>query len=234
MHIFYSTELSEGIFTFSDRESIHLSRVLRLNVGSTIRVINDSGTLYECSVTESTPKCSRARIEKEFPGFGKRDYHLHIAIAPTKNNERFEWFTEKCVEFGIDEITPLMCEFSERSRVNHERLERITVAAMKQSIKACPTKINRVTEFDQFIKNDHRGHRFIAFCDDSFQKESLKQLYRAGHDATILIGPEGDFSEKEVKKAVEKGFRTVHLGPSRLRTETAGIAACCTIYLLNQ
>jgi len=234
MHIFYSTELSEGIFTFNDQESIHLSRVLRLNVGSTIRVINNSGTLYECSITLSDPKRSQARVLKELPGFGKRDYNLHIAIAPTKNNERFEWFAEKCVELGIDEITPLLCEFSERTRVNHERLERIAVAAMKQSVKAYPTLINRTEDFDRFMKNNHRGHRFIAICDDSVCRESLKKLYRAGHDVTILIGPEGDFSEKEVNMAVDEGFTTVHLGPSRLRTETAGIAACCAIYLLNQ
>ena len=160
-------------------------------------------------------------------------YHLHIAIAPTKNMDRLEWFVEKATEIGISEITPLLCRYSERKVVKLERINKIIVSAMKQSKKSLLPQLNEMISFNDFIKKcEGHDNCFIAHCYNQ-NKQSLSQLYLKGNDATIVIGPEGDFSEEEVESALKNGFSPITLGESRLRTETAGIVACHTIQLLN-
>jgi len=156
---------------------------------------------------------------------------LHIAIAPTKNIDRIEWFLEKATEIGIDEITPLICIHSERRTVNAERLNKVIIAAMKQSLKAYLPKLNKETKIEEFIRQQTTSSKFIGYCSGDTQK--LKDMYKSGNDAVILIGPEGDFSEGEVMKAKENGFIPINLGNSRYRTETAALVACHTINLMN-
>ena len=159
---------------------------------------------------------------------GKRNYKLHIAIAPTKNIERFEWFIEKATEIGIDEITPIVCRFSERKIIKPERLERIINSAAKQSVKAFFPTLNPLCTFDELLQQSHAKGKFIAHCYDG-DKKLLKKAIAGCDDMLILIGPEGDFSKDEIEKATHAGYKQVTLGDSRLRTETAGIMACATI-----
>ncbi|MCF8336331.1 MAG: RNA methyltransferase, partial [Bacteroidales bacterium] len=164
---------------------------------------------------------------------GKRPFYLHIAIAPPKNIKRFEWFLEKSTEIGIDEITPLICFHSERRQLKTERSNRIITSALKQSLKTYHPVLNEMVPFEEFFNNPFQGSRFIAYC-GSGHPGHLKNLYSAGSDFTLIIGPEGDFNEKELTKAEAYGFNPVSLGSSRLRTETAGIVACHIINLLNE
>ncbi|KAA6339247.1 Ribosomal RNA small subunit methyltransferase E [termite gut metagenome] len=158
---------------------------------------------------------------------------MHIALAPAKNTERNEWFVEKAVEIGIDELTFLNCRFSERRAIKAERITKIMVSAVKQSIKARLPQLNEMTDFNRFVSHEFKGQKFIAHCREG-EKVLLKDVIRKGEKALVLIGPEGDFSEDEVKRAEENGFISVGLGKSRLRTETAGLAACHIFNLINQ
>ena len=163
---------------------------------------------------------------------GKRNYHLHIAIAPTKNNDRLEWFLEKSTEIGIDEITPIICDQSERKVVKEDRLNKIISSAVKQSLKSIHPKLNQQIKFKDFLDKDFPGQKFIAYIDDDVKTE-LSKVYKPSEDALILIGPEGDFRPEEVDLARKKGFTAVSLGKARLRTETAGIVSCHTINIIN-
>jgi len=166
------------------------------------------------------------------PDYGIRPFRLHMAVAPTKNTARFEWFLEKATEIGVDEITPLICEHSERVQIRIDRLQKIILSAAKQSLKTYLPVLNEPVKFDDFIRLNLTGSRFVAYVEEH-QPIHLKTAYQNG-DCTILIGPEGDFSKKEMEAAFKKGFNPVSLGPSRLRTETAAIVACHIINIANE
>ncbi|MBN1463829.1 MAG: 16S rRNA (uracil(1498)-N(3))-methyltransferase [Paludibacteraceae bacterium] len=220
-------------YTLPEEESQHAVKVLRMQVGETIHLINGKGGLFEAEIINPHPKRCELNILSSVFEFGKRDFYLHIAIAPTKMNERLEWFLEKATEIGIDEITPVICRYSERKEVKLPRMEKIVVAAMKQSVKAYLPIINEACSFEQFIKKFPASQKYIAHCYQE-EKALLQHVYKKGLDVLLLIGPEGDFSTDEVKLAVEYGYTPVSLGMSRLRTETAGVVACHTVNLLNE
>jgi 16S rRNA (uracil1498-N3)-methyltransferase len=232
MHLFYTPDLQGLNYTLDETESKHCIRVLRLSVNDNIQLIDGKGGFYIAKIIDPNPKKCKVEIIKSQQEFGKRNHYLHIAIAPTKNMDRLEWFVEKATEIGIDEITLLLCEHSERKVVKTDRLEKIAVAAMKQSLKAYKPIINELTAIKDLLKRNFDGMRFIAHCEDN-QKNLLKTAYVKGKNTLILIGPEGDFSIEEIKLAKENQFTEISLGNSRLRTETAGIIACHAINLLN-
>lgn len=233
MHLFYTPDLNNTIYTLNEQESKHCIKVLRLNINDIISLIDGKGNFYTAKITDPNPKKCKVEITGTKKEFGKRNHYLHIAIAPTKNTERFEWFLEKATEIGINEITPIFCEHSERKTIKPERLEKILIAAVKQSIKAYKPKLNELIHYNKFINKPFDGEKYIAHCTEN-QKLLLKNCYTAGHDVLILIGPEGDFSNEEIHCAKQNGFNEISLGESRLRTETAGVVACHTINLLNE
>lgn len=233
MHLFYAPDITTPEYTLNEEESKHSIRVLRFTIGDTIYLVDGKGGFYIAEIFDISSKSCKVKIITEQHEYGKRSYRLHIAIAPTKNIDRFEWFLEKATEIGIDKITPLLCEHSERKVVKLERLEKVVEAAMKQSLKAyCPI-INELTTFEQLIKTGQADEKLIAHCYDT-PKQLLKTVAKPQKDILILIGPEGDFSPKEVELAKQHGFSDITLGDSRLRTETAGVVACCTVWINNQ
>ncbi|MFO7850999.1 MAG: 16S rRNA (uracil(1498)-N(3))-methyltransferase [Bacteroidota bacterium] len=233
MQLFYSNTLNGNQFIFDENESKHIIKVLRHKSGDTIHITNGSGKIYKARIIDDKPRQCIAQITSTISSIKKHDYYLHIAIAPTKNQERLECFVEKAVEMGIDEISPLICEHSERKRIKKERLDKIAISAMKQSCKAHITRINDIISFPDLIKSDFDGKKLIASLGIGEETESLAVNYSSKENALILIGPEGDFSTEEIRLALENNFIPVNLGKSRLRTETAGIAACCWVYYLN-
>jgi 16S rRNA (uracil1498-N3)-methyltransferase len=234
MQLFYSPEIGDENNFLPEDESTHCVKVLRLKEKSKIQIIDGKGHFYTAEITVAHPKKCEFKILTVSEDSNKRDFYLHIAIAPTKNSDRTEWFIEKAVEIGIDEITFIKCEHSERKQLNMERIERIAISAMKQSLKAYLPKINPVTDFKNFISNTNKEvHYFVAHL-ESGEKKHLKEAMERKGKSCILIGPEGDFSPSEIEIALKNNFSPVTLGPSRLRTETAGIIACHTINLINQ
>lgn len=233
MQIFYAPDISGNTYTLNEEESKHCIRVLRLDSGDEITLVNGKGGLYKTRIVKPEPKRCQVEVFEAVTEYEKRNHYLHIAIAPTKNIERFEWFLEKATEIGIDEITPLLCEHSERKVINNERLEKIIVSAMKQSVKAYLPKLNQIMTFKQFLQTNNDGELYIAHCN----KKDLSHLKNEIHPyqkVTILIGPEGDFSPEEVNQAIQLKFKEISLGTSRLRTETAGVVACHIANLLNE
>ena len=215
-------------------EAMHALRVLRLKGGDEMMLMDGQGNYYRAEVTIAHTKHCLYEVKETLPQ--KRQWlgHVHLAIAPTKMMERIEWLTEKAVEIGVDEISFLSCQFSERRLVKTSRLEKIMVAAVKQSHKAWATKLNEIMPFEQFISQPRDGRKYIAHCYDEIPRTYLFDELRKSsgmEDATVLIGPEGDFSIDEVRKAVANGFQSVHLGSSRLRTETAGLSAVMMMQL---
>jgi len=231
MALFYVPTLSSGN-VLSEEESQHAVKVLRLQVGEVITVVDGTGGFYNAKIINPHPKHCTFEITSTILEYGKRDYRLHIAIAPTKNIERIEWFIEKATEIGIDEITPVICRFSERKIIKAERLDKIIVSASKQSVKAYFPKLNPLCTFDELLKQYSASQLFIAHCYEEEKKQLQKEIVKSS-DVLILIGPEGDFSKEEVQKAISVGFIPVSLGNSRLRTETAGVVACHTVCLRN-
>lgn len=236
MNLFYTPDIDpdNNFYTLNEDESKHCVRVLRMKEGDTIRLIDGKGSFYEAVISDANPKRCLVSIESIHSDPGKRDFIIHIAVAPTKNTDRLEWFLEKATEIGIDEISPIECEHSERAVVKTDRLNRVITAAMKQSMKAFHPLLRELRSFKEVVLESEafEGQKFIAHCRPG-EKRSLKEAYMKGKNALILIGPEGDFSIDEVKFATEKGFVPVSLGTSRLRTETAAVVACHTINLLN-
>lgn len=237
MILFYTNNIKNDIAELPEEEAMHCVKTLRKRVGDAIQFVDGQGNWYQGKIIGTTKKAVSIGIESVIAEHEKRNHYLHIAIAPTKNINRFEWFLEKATEFGIDEITPLLCFHSERKNVREDRLEKVVVAAMKQSLKAYLPKINPMTSFKDFLKsqNINESQKFIAHCQDGFSeaKFHLKNAAKQGENTTILIGPEGDFSSKEVELALSQNFQEISLGKERLRTETAGLAACHIISLLN-
>lgn len=232
MSIFYAPDArSTGVLP--EEESQHAVRVLRLKAGDEIEIVDGKGNFFRAVIMNANHNQCSFEILEAIADFGKRNYRLHIALAPTKNIDRFEWFVEKAVEIGIDEITPLICRFSERKVIKPERIEKIMVAAAKQSQKAYFPVLNPLCNFNDFIKTATADQKFIAHCYESEKKPSQQVLKKAS-DVIILIGPEGDFSLEEVQFATGNNYQPISLGNSRLRTETAGIVACHTVALLNE
>ena len=234
MQLFFTSLLSEKdkTFVFDKEESKHIIKVLRKKEGDIMFVTNGLGFLFKTKIKlASDSKCSVEIIsfEKKAP----KKFKLHLAIAPTKMNERFEWFLEKATEIGIDEITPILCDHSERKIINTDRFKKIIESAMKQSLHYFIPKLNEPLLYKDFIKNRYKGQKFIAHCEET-QKKGLKNELLLNENYTILIGPEGDFSEKEIKLAIENEFLAVSLGNTRLRTETAAIVACHSVVFFNE
>ena len=234
MQIFYAPGINGKTWVLDEKESKHCIKVLRMGEGTPVKLIDGKGNLYEGIITKADYKKCEIGVKNIIKDFEKRSYRLHIAISPLKNPDRFEWFIEKSVELGIDEITPILCRNTEKSGIKTERINNIIISAMKQSLKAGITVQNKAVSFDEFILEEHKAVKLIAHCNPSKGRSKISDAYSKGNDAIILIGPEGDFSEEEIEKAVTAGFIPVQLGNSRLRTETAGIAACHSIYFLNQ
>lgn len=203
-----------------------------MHVGDFIHLTNGKGDLYKAEIIDENSKCCNVKITETFSQYNKRSYSLHIAIAPTKNIDRVEWFLEKATEIGIDEITPIICKHSERRKINIERLNKIITSALKQSLKAFHPLLHEEMNFEKFVSQNLVGEKYIGYCGDNTSK--LIDIYQKGKDAIILIGPEGDFSKEEVIFAQEKGFIPINLGNNRYRTETAAVVGCHTIYLLNE
>ncbi len=234
MSLFYTPDITSDTYTLNEEESKHCVRVLRLSVGSRIQLIDGKGGFYEAKIMDANPKrCTISVVDKK-KEFGKSNWYLHIAIAPTKNMDRLEWFVEKATEMGIDEISLLNCHNSERTIVKTERLTKVAVSAIKQSLKAYLPKINEVENFKIFIEStkDFIGTKLIAHCQTP-SLPHLKTFYSSAENVLLLIGPEGDFTQDEVKLALINDFKEIGLGTSRLRTETAGIYACAVINGLN-
>ncbi len=233
MHIFFTPDINSEEYTLSEEESKHCSRVLRLKAKDQINLVDGKGGLYLAEISDDHPKKTVLKVLNKQENYNKRNHYLHIAVAPTKNIDRLEWFLEKATEIGIDEFTPIICDHSERKEVKTERLEKVVVSAMKQSLKAWLPKINPAVSFSKFVASQEVQNKFIAHCVPT-EKRELPQDFRAGQSYLILIGPEGDFSESEINKALENGFVPITLGNSRLRTETAALQACFEINYLNR
>lgn len=231
--LFYNPELSSESkhISFSAEESKHIAKVLRKKLGDALTITNGKGWVFDATLETATPESCEAAIVNSYKRIQPMHW-LHLAVAPTKNADRFEWFLEKATEIGINEITPVICERSERKTIKPERLQRIMESAMKQSKRVYLPKLNPAISLGKFLELDHPGLRFIAHCYEE-EKLELKRRVAPDKDITILIGPEGDFSEQEVDLAIEKGFYPVSLGEARLRTETAALMACATVSLIN-
>lgn len=236
MQLFYSAAISEDVdqYTFPREESKHIIKVLRKSIGDQVYITNGKGFLFKGDIISDNPnKCTIQLIDSEYQN--PKSYKLHIAIAPTKLNDRYEWFLEKATEIGITEITPIICDHSERKQIKEERFQKILQSAMKQSLQTHLPILHPLTTYKQFIKTQQSESTTlcIAHCEES-SKELLTKKLVASKDLLILIGPEGDFSLEEIKAATTHGYTEITLGNSRLRTETAGIVACHSIAFLHQ
>ena len=234
MQLFYTPDINSDEYTLSKEESRHCIQALRKKIGDLIYLVDGKGGFYKATLIDDHRKSCHLKIDKVERNYGKSDLHIHIAIAPTKMNERFEWFLEKSTEIGINEITPIICERSERKVLRLERMNKILVAAMKQSKQAYLPKLNAAVSFDSFVINNTVEERYIAHCIENDDKKQLKEVIKKDADTLVLIGPEGDFSPKEIDHALKHGFSAVSLANNRLRTETAAIVSCHTINLINQ
>ena len=234
MQVFFQPDLADSHF-LPEEEAKHCQRVLRHQPGDVIHVTDGRGSLYSVRLTHEQPKKCSFELLEQIRKPEEKAYAIHIAIAPTKNSERLEWFLEKAMEFGIDEISLLQCRHSERSKINLERLEKKAISAMKQSLNLQMPQIHPLQKMERFMANQQtkEGQHFIAYVDEAIPQH-LKEAAKAGSPACVLIGPEGDFAPEEITMATEADFIPVSLGKSRLRTETAGIAACHILNLLNE
>lgn len=232
MHVFYTPDIASNL-ELPEEEAGHCLRVLRLSIGDEIMLTDGKGCFYKAVISAASGKRCQVKVTETIPQEKGWNGWLHIAMAPTKNMDRTEWFTEKATEIGFDELSFLNCRYSERKVIKKERIEKILVSAVKQSLKATMPVLNEMTDFNKFVSRDFKGQKFIAHCYEG-EKPLLKDILRSGEDALVMIGPEGDFSEEEVAKAIAAGFQPVSLGKSRLRTETAALVACHTLNLLNQ
>lgn len=235
MQLFYNPEISEKDkqIIFPRDESKHIAKVLRKKEGDVLNITNGKGLLFSAEIIKADINQCLAKItgvEKQPPP----PYYLHMIVAPTKMNDRYEWFLEKAMEIGVHEITPVICDHSERKVVKLNRFERVLQSAMKQSLHYKMPVLNEPVTFSDLISEDLKGSKFIAHCEDGMEKEYLQKKIIPKQQVNILIGPEGDFSVEEIEKALKNEWNAVSLGESRLRTETAAIVACHTVALINQ
>ena len=234
MQLFYNQNINEttDFFSFDKEESKHIIKVLRKKDTDILFVTNGLGFIFKTEITlASDNKCTVKILsvtKSETP-----KYTLHLAVAPTKMNDRFEWFLEKATEIGIQEITPIICDRSERKVINNERFEKILLTAMKQANVTFLPKLNQAISYKEFVQKKHTNTLLIAHCEET-QKKSLQSVLKPNEDITILIGPEGDFTEKEIQLAIENNFLPVTLGKTRLRTETAALVACHSVVFINE
>ncbi|WBX72138.1 16S rRNA (uracil(1498)-N(3))-methyltransferase [Tenacibaculum retecalamus] len=236
MQLFFNQNITPNTkqITFEKEESRHIVRVLRKKEGDILHITNGNGFLFSVEIAIASDKKCLATVIKKEEKPNNRDYYLHVAIAPTKNNDRLEWFLEKATEIGIDEITPIICDNSERKIVKIERLSKIVQSAMKQSLQFTLPKLNDPVKFSEFIKQNFSGEKFIAHCEENIEKKLLKNSAAKNAKQTILIESEGDFSMKEIESAFTVNFTPISLGENRLRTETAGLNVVQSIAFINQ
>ena len=240
MELFYTQQADDRFCRLDPEESVHCVKVLRHRIGDEIDIVDGAGTLYHCQVTAADPRRVEAMVLSAEPDWGGHPYHLTLAVCPTKNNDRYEWFAEKAVEVGVDRICPVIGDRSERRVFKTDRIRRILVSAMKQSLKARLPQVDEPVSVRDFITSCASGEpaeaslRLIACCfeEEGCPRRSVKEVLGGyvGSEIVMLIGPEGDFSPEEVRLAVDAGFVPVHLGPSRLRTETAAVTAAEAVY----
>lgn len=233
MNIFFASNIVGDLLDFDEEEVRHL-QVLRYGLGNELQVVDGKGNWYIAELVELSKKRAQAKILQRTSQTQRRPYHLHLAIAPTKNIDRLEWFLEKATEIGVDEISLLQCRNSERTQVRVDRLEKIVLSAMKQSLKVFLPQLNPLTPFKTFLKEQENfvGQKCLAWISDP-PSPLLQKSYAIGQNVLLLIGPEGDFAPEEVDLALQQNFLPVSLGQSRLRTETAGLVAVHTIELMN-
>jgi 16S rRNA (uracil1498-N3)-methyltransferase len=233
MQLFYNSDIktTDTFFTFDTNESKHVIKVLRKKIGDELWITNGEGYLFEGKIiSDAIKQCEIELIssKKTHP----KSHWLHMVVAPTKMNDRFEWFLEKVTEIGVDEITPIICDRSERKILKLDRMQRVIESAMKQSLQTYLPKLNEPVSLSEFLEKPTIGLQFIAHCEDS-ERHELKRRVVADQDVTILIGPEGDFTSNEIKNAMSKGYAPVAMGKTRLRTETAAIVACTIVASIN-
>ena len=233
MRLFISNDTSAPYATLQPEESRHCVRVLRMTVGDELWVTSGDGTMCRARLATPDPDNCEVEIVERIENYQPRPFHLHLAVAPTKNNARLEWFVEKAVEIGIDRITPVICDHSERGNLKTDRLDKLALSAMKQSLKATRPLIDPPVKLLDFLQNlNSQFSKFVCYCSGN-ERHTLRQLYTSGTDALVLIGPEGDFSEREITTALQLGFQPVTLGDSRLRTETAALYATTVLNFMN-
>lgn len=238
MEIFWTEDIAGGICRLGEEESAHCVRVLRHRAGDRINIIDGHGTMYECTLVADSPKGAEARIEQAHQNWGGHSYDLTMAVCPTKNIDRYEWFAEKATEFGVDRIVPVIGEHSERKILKPERMNRILLSAAKQSLKASIPELSDTTSVREFIEStaEKDALKMIAYCfEDGQERTSIREVLEKNDakEVIVLIGPEGDFSREEADAAVSAGYVPVHIGESRLRTETAALASVSMVYYRN-
>lgn len=232
MHVFYTPDIAVTC-EMPEEEAAHCLRVLRLGVGDEVMLTDGKGCFYKAVISAASGKRCQVKVTETIEQEPLWNGHLHLAMAPTKNMDRIEWLAEKATEIGFNELSFLNCRYSERKVIKTERVEKIVVSAVKQSLKARKPVVNEMMDFARFVKQDFAGQKFIAHCNEG-EKPLLKEILVPGEDALVLIGPEGDFSPEEVKLAESLGFRSISLGKSRLRTETAALVSVHIMNLFNQ
>ena len=235
LHIFYAPEI-EATHELPADEAAHAVRVLRMKEGDDLMATDGRGNLYDCTITLASNKHCRVNINSVDTPAPLWHGNIHLAVAPTKNMDRTEWLAEKATEIGMNQLSFLLCDNSERKVIKTERVEKIVVSATKQSHKATKPEVEEMIPFKKFISQDFKGQKFIAHCYDDIpgtnnEKPFLGDVLSATDDALVMIGPEGDFSISEVQQAIAAGFTPIHLGRSRLRTETAGLVAVHLMYV---
>ena len=238
MEIFWTEDIAGGICRLGEEESAHCVRVLRHRAGDRINIIDGHGTMYECTLVADSPKGAEARSEQAHQNWGGHPYDLTMAVCPTKNIDRYEWFAEKATEFGVDRIVPVIGEHSERKILKQERMNRILLSATKQSLKASIPELSDTTSVREFIESTAgtEALKLIAYCfEDGQERHSIREVLEKNDakEVIVLIGPEGDFSREEADAAVAAGYVPVHIGESRLRTETAALASVSMVYYRN-
>ena len=238
MEIFWTEDIAGGICRLGEEESAHCVRVLRHRAGDRINIIDGHGTMYECTLVADSPKGAEARIEQAHQNWGGHPYDLTMAVCPTKNIDRYEWFAEKATEFGVDRIVPVIGEHSERKILKPERMNRILLSAAKQSLKASIPELSDTISVREFIEStaEKDALKMIAYCfEDGQERHSIREVLEKNDakEVIVLIGPEGDFSREEADAAVASGYVPVHIGESRLRTETAALASVSMVYYRN-
>lgn len=230
---FYAPDIEQTL-TLPESDSAHAVRVLRMKPGDSLVVVDGKGNRFNCILETDHAKHAVVAIESKEYIAPFWPAPITVAVAPTKHLDRMEWLLEKLTEQGFDRFVPLLCRYSERKEIKTERLEKIAVSAMKQSLKTTLPAIEPMTRITDFIKNDKSEQRFIAYCDPSIPRRLLADEYKPGQSVSILIGPEGDFSKEEITMALEAGYMPVSLGEARLRTESAALTACTAFHVLNQ
>lgn len=234
MHVFYTPDITGADYILNEEESRHCMKVLRLAIGDTVHLIDGKGGLYEAEIVSESKRNVTLHVLHTTPEYQKRNHSLHIAVAPTKNIDRLEWFLEKATEIGIDQITPVICERSERKIVKEDRLNKVITSAVKQSLQAYHPLLNEAVSFKEFIARHTADYKMIAHCIDGEPRNFISDITVPGKSYLILIGPEGDFTPGEIELALQNNFKPLTLGNTRLRTETAALAACFEVNYLNR